>query len=159
MPQALTVSPQGKLRLSNFDEAQLFFLKLADEDSSEYLLETAASTDGPMFVGGLNLLLTNEKQLAARWEILPYTPFRGGPLDVAFQLKLVGGGERNHLILASKEHSGDVMLVDPAEAETSKDKNGNLAINIGWEATPDCDEACEGELTDVPDWLQDMLMA
>jgi hypothetical protein len=152
MPQALNVDSRGKLCLANFDapRGNLFFLR--SEDGEHWVIETA---DGGAVFVGKNLVLTNRRSDAAVWTILPYTPFRGGPMDVAFQLRLEGDSR----ILGSVEHTGEVFLVDPIEAEDAKDKKGNLLVNIGWEATPDCDEACEGELTEVPQWLQEMLLA
>jgi hypothetical protein len=56
--------------------------------------------------------------------------------------------------MGSDERSGSVFLQDPTLAESA-----NPVVNIAWEVTPDSDEAVPGDIADVPEWLQDMLLA
>jgi hypothetical protein len=99
------------------------------------------------------LSLTTERNEAAVFELADYAPFRAGPADVALQLFCDGH------VLGSDEKSGVVFLQDPHVAENAHLNGTSNVLNVAWEATPDTDEAVGGEIADVPEWLQDMLLA
>ena len=101
------------------------------------------------------LRLSAEPTEAAVWEFVPHAPFRNGPGDVSFQLRLRGSGQ----ILCSSERTGEVMLMDTSDAERQRDRDGNFIVNIAWEGPVDSDDGVGGDVLDVPDWLQEMLLA
>jgi hypothetical protein len=116
---------------------------------SPHIVTKLHANDSRIFVAP-SLTLTCDETQSAFFELAAYQPFRAGPADVSFQL-FCGG-----LLMTSDEKSGGVFLEDPMEAEHSH--NGQI-VNLAWEATPDADEAIGGDIVDVPQWLQEMLLA
>lgn len=171
MPQSLNIDEKnGKLALSSFDApynnlwafhftgvADTFVLALCNPSPR-------ISPGGHSLYVGNDLIVSQDIAGAAIWELSPYEPFRNGPGDIAFQMRLLDRGRRvvaseEPLILCSVERSGKVNLMTEDEADRVFDKSGNTQVNIAWEATVDSDEGVGGDIKSVPDWLQEMLKA
>jgi hypothetical protein len=150
MPQCLNVSSAAHLAGFDADSGNLF--KFHVRDHRGVIIEVVGKQS---MVVTKSLKLTTRIEEAALWNVQEYEgSFRGGPMDVCVQFFL---GDK---ILCSREKTGQVMLMDPVEAEHARDKNGDFAVNIAWELTPDCDEAVgNGDIVGMPDWLRDMLVA
>jgi hypothetical protein len=151
MPQCLAVdSKSGKLGLSNFDAPQnnLWSFRFTGE-TDNFVLSVDNTASGSSMFATQDMSVSSDISKAAVFEIRPYKPFRDGPGDVAFQLKLV----ETSALLCSSEKTGKVMLMNEIDAE------GNPAVNIAWEGTMDSDESIGGDVLRIPDWLQEMLLA
>lgn len=163
MPQSLNVDEKsGSLRLANFDSnwnnlwrfiihpsRTTFSLELVNPSPT-----LAERYNGARLYVSNGLALSPEAPAALELSMESHEPFRKGPMDVAMRMFSSDGSS-----LVSIEKTGRVMLVDPREAEQRLDKNGDFLINIAWEATPDIDEAIQGGLDGVPDWIHETLMA
>ncbi len=150
MPQCLNLSSSA--HLSGFDSEVGNLFRFNFQDKGGVLIELVGKQH--MYLSR-SLKPSSRIEDAAIWEIVEFEkPFRGGPMDVSVQIFL---GEK---LLCSREKTGQVMLMDPKEAENMRDKNGDFVVNVAWELTPDCDEAIGGaDIASVPDWLRDMLVA
>ena len=151
MPQCLNIdSKTGKLCLSTFDAPynNLWSFRFTGE-TDLFVLSVDNTENGTSLFVSQDMSVSPHIENAAVFEILPYRPFRGGPGDVAFQLRLV----ETSALLCSSEKTGKVMLVNENDAEA------NPAINVAWEGTMDSDESIGGDISKIPDWLQEMLLA
>ena len=156
MPQSLNVDENANcLRLASFDSEfnNLFRFHVGGDarfvlqlvNPSQTLVKKLKSNS--VFVTSM-LSLTSEKSKAAMWQLSAYEPFRNGPMDVSFQVRLAETGA----MLCSSEKTGKVSLIEESSQAHSE-------INIAWEATPDCDQAVPGGDVLVPEWLQEMMTA
>jgi hypothetical protein len=161
LPQALNVDERsGSLRLANLDSEFNNLWKFNFLSSEMFVLELTNPSPairkqfphGEVFFVSKTIGLTDKQDSALPFSIEPCEPFRKGPLDIGMLLLTRDGSA-----LVSNEKTGRVMVADLAEAEAKIDKEGNFVMNIAWEATPDVDEAVQGSLEDVPDWLHNIL--
>lgn len=164
MPQSLNVDEKlGVVRLGNFDAEFNNLFRFHFGGDSRFILElmNPSPSLSAKHAGSSSLFLTSaltvrpEKSKAALWELSAHAPFRNGPLDVSLQVRLAETGA----VLCSSDATGKVSLIDESQADRIRDKEGNHAVNIAWEATPDCDEAVPGGEALIPDWLQEMMLA
>ena len=163
MPQSLNVDEKTmSVRLSNFDSefnnlwkfnyvsSESFFLELVNPSP---IVQHKFPSNKILFISN-SLSLTDNKAAGLVLSLSAYQPFRQGPLDISMQLFSQDG-----FALVSNEQTGRVLLADVSEAEQRVDKEGNFVMNIAWEATPDLDEAVQGSIDDVPDWLHELLIS
>ena len=163
MPQALNVDERsGTVRLNNMDSEYNNLWKFRFVSSETFLLELTNPSPGmrkkfphadALFLSP-SLVLTDNDESALTLGMEPSEPFRKGPFDVSMILIARDGSG-----LVSNEKTGRVILADLEDAQARVDKEGNFVMNIAWEATPDVDEAVQGSLDDVPDWLHNILTA
>ena len=162
MPQSLSVEEKsGSLRLANFDcdwnNLWRFSMQSSRPTFSLELVNPSPTLqdkyEGARLFVSIGLSLSTDESKALGLTMESHEPFRNGPMDVGMRI-FAGDGSS----LVSIETTGRVMLADPLEAEERLDQNGNFLINIAWEATPDVDEAIQGGLDGVPDWIHEILM-
>ena len=157
MPQSLNVDDKSlSLRLCNFDSE---FNNLWRFNGSFLILSNPSPAVRRHFPNAdsiyvsTSLRLTEDPSEALAFFVQNFEPFRKGPLDVAMQIFASDGS-----VLVSNERTGRVLLAELSDAESRVDKSGNFVMNIAWEATPDTDDAVQGGLDDVPEWLHDILI-